>query len=107
MPSFSENSRSDVAEEVSYVAEAKGKRYRCLYPTRFDGIPLEGVWRLSNYGFFGIGTLFADKIYHLYQGRFNKNVELFCRRCDQIVEGKFDMSGMHDSLSEFRGNVVV
>jgi hypothetical protein len=106
MPSFSENSRSDVAEEVSYVAEAKGKRYRCLYPTKFDGIPLGGVWRLSNYGFFGIGTLFANKIYHLYQGRLNKNVELFCRRCDQIVQGKFDVAGMHDSLSEFRGKVV-
>jgi hypothetical protein len=105
-PSFSENSRSDVAEEVSHVAEISRKRYRCLYPTRFDGVPVEGVWRLSNYGYFGIGTLFADRIYHLYQGRFNKNVELFVRRCDQIVRGEFDMTGMHDSLKEFDGRVV-
>lgn len=105
-PSFSENSRSDVAEEVSHIADSARKRYRCLYPTRFDGVPMEGVWRLSNYGYFGIGTLFADRIYHLYQGRFNKNIELFMKRCDQVVAGKFDMSEMHDSLKEFNGRVV-
>ena len=101
-PSFSENQRSDVAEEISHVADQIKKKYRCLYPTRYDGIPLEGEpWRLSNYGYFGIGTLFADRIYHLYQGRLNQNVELFIKRCDQIVNGNFDTSGMKISLQEF------
>ncbi|MGA1048116.1 MAG: hypothetical protein ACO3UU_08900 [Minisyncoccia bacterium] len=34
--SFSESNRSDVAEEITYEAEAKGIRYRCLYPTTFE-----------------------------------------------------------------------
>jgi hypothetical protein len=105
-PSFSETRRSDVAQELSYIAEEKRKRYRCLYPTKFDGVPVEGVWRLSNYGLYGIGTLFANRVYHLYQGRFNHNVDLFCRRCEQIVQGNFDVTEMHDSLKEFDGKVV-
>jgi len=100
-PSFSENHRSDVAEEISHVADLAKKKYRCLYPTRYDGIPVEGApWRLSNYGYFGIGTLFADRVYHLYQGRLNQNIELFVKRCDQIVNGNFDVSSMKISLQE-------
>jgi hypothetical protein len=105
-PSFSETPRADVAEEVSYAAENVKKRYKCLYPTRFDGVPVEGVWRLSNYGLYGIGTLFQDRIYHLYQSRFNHNVELFMRRCDQICSDKFDVTGMYDSLKKFSGKIV-
>lgn len=105
-PSFSETKRSDVAQELSYIAEERRKRYRCLYPTKFDGVPLEGVWRLSNYGYYGIGTLFGDSIYHLYQGRFNYNVDLFCKRCEQVICDRFDTTEMYDSLKEFRGKVV-
>lgn len=105
-PTFSETNRSDVAQEVSYIAEENGKRYKCLYPTKFDGVPLEGVWRLGNYGFYGIGTLFQDKIYHLFQGRFNKNVELFQKRCNEILNNSFDQSKMYNSLDEFEGPVV-
>jgi hypothetical protein len=105
-PSFSETPRSDVAEEISYIAEERSKRYKCLYPTRFDGVPVEGVWRLSNYGLFGIGTLFQDRIYHLYQGRFNHNVELFVKRCEQICAGNFDVSVMHDCLKQFNGKIA-
>ena len=105
-PSFLETSRSDCAEELSYIAEEKAKRYRCIYPTMFDTIPLEGVWRLGNYGYYGIGTLFGDRIYHLYQGRVGVNVELFKKRCNQILEGNFDKSEMHSFMKEFNGKVV-
>jgi hypothetical protein len=105
-PTFAETQRSDVAEEVSYVAEEKGQRYRCWYPTLFDDVPVEGVWRLSNYGFYGIGTIFGTSVYHLYQSRFNKNVELFERRCSQIVNNSFDKSGMMNTLDTYEGRVV-
>lgn len=105
-PSFLETNRSDVAQELSYIAEENAKRYKCIYPTMFDTIPLEGVWRLGNYGYYGIGTLFGDKIYHLYQGRVGVNVELFKNRCNQILEGHFDKSQMYSSLREFNGKVV-
>jgi len=99
--SFSENLRSDVGQELSYAAESRGKKYRTLYPTKYDGIPAGGhPWRLSNYGYYGIGTLFANRIYHLYEGRLNRNVELFVKRCDQIVNGKFETENMKDSLRE-------
>jgi hypothetical protein len=93
-PSFKETQRSDVAQEVSYVAEEKNINYKCWYPTKFDGKPMSGLWKLSNYGIYGIGTLFADKIYHLYESRFNANVDLFKKRCEQILSDNFDSSTM-------------
>lgn len=86
-PSFTENPRSDVAQEVSYVAEERGIRYRALYPIGFDAEPVEGVWRLGNFGLYGIGTQFESGVYHLYQGRYRKNVDLFVERCEEIVRG--------------------
>jgi hypothetical protein len=98
-PSFKETNRSDVAQEVSYIAEERGINYRCWYPTKFDGVPMSGLWKLSNYGTYGIGTLFADKIYHLYESRFNANVDLFQKRCDQILSDNFITDGMTNSTN--------
>lgn len=97
-PSFSENQRSDVAEEVSYRAEESGVKYTCLYPTHYERPSTEGVWNLGNYGKFAIGTHFQGGVYHLYQGRFQNNVELFEKRCDQIVNKTFTTDGMIQSL---------
>jgi hypothetical protein len=106
-PSFFPTMRSDVAEEVSYVAEECGKRYKCFYPTKFDGIPKkDGVWRLSNYGYYGIGTLYDNKIYHLFESRWGDHIELFQKRCNQILKGEFDSSSMYDSKEEFYGKKV-
>lgn len=100
-PSYMENRRSDVAEEVSYVAEEKGKRYKAIYPNRFDGVPNQGVYRLGNYGYYGIGTVYQDSIYHLYESRYSTNVELFKRRCDEILKDNFNFETMFNSLDEF------
>lgn len=106
-PSFYPTMRSDVAEEVSYVAEERGKRYKCFYPIKFDGVPKkDGVWRLSNYGYYGIGTLYDNKIYHLFESRWGDHIELFQKRCNQIIEGNFDTSTMYDSKEEFYGKKV-
>lgn len=107
MPSFHVTNRSDTAEELSYAAEQFGKRYKCLYPTKFDGIPKnDGVWRLSNYGYYGIGTLYENKIYHLFESRWGDHIDLFEKRCNQIIEGTFDTSTMYNSLDEFHGKKV-
>lgn len=89
-PSFTESRRGDVAEEVTYAAEERGMRYRCLYPTTFEREPVEGIWPLGNYGYYGIGTTFNDTVYHLYQGRMGTNLQLFIERCEEIVDDKFD-----------------
>jgi hypothetical protein len=100
-----ENSRSDVAEEVSYVAEDYMVPYKALYPTHFECEPIEGVWRLSNYGYYGIGTVFANCVYHLYQGRYKQNADLFKKRCDEIVAGTFSTNDMFNSQDIYIGKI--
>lgn len=106
-PSFAESRRGDVAEEVSYIAESFGIRYRCLYPSTFEREPVEGVWPLGNYGYYGVGTTFENTVYHLYQGRMGNNIQLFVDRCKEIVEGTFD-NRFHTSsiVLDYKGRIV-
>lgn len=96
--SFLETSRGDVAEELSYVAEERGIKYKCLYPTHFEKPSTEGIWNLGNYGGYAVGTHFYGGVYHLYQGRMQNNIDLFRQRCDQIINGTFSTDGMIDSV---------
>lgn len=106
-PSFLENRRADVGEQVSYRAEQLGIRYRTLYPTAFEREPREGVWPLGSFGYYGVGTVFEDAIYHLFQGRFADNAELFVRRCDDVVHDRFSTQGFHDAKDmHYQGNIV-
>lgn len=105
-PSFSETHRSDVCEEVCYVAEDSGVRMKSLYPTYFEKEPEEGAWRLHNYGLYGVGTVFAGQFYHLYQSRFKTNVDMFIKRAKQVVKNKFSTKGMHESTNfDFDGRI--
>jgi hypothetical protein len=91
-PSFTETMRSDTAEEICYLAESKGIKYRALMPTYFEKQSSEGYWALSNIGYYGIGTVFNNSIYHLYQSRMAENIELFTKRCKEVIDGTFDPS---------------
>lgn len=91
-PSFTETSRSDTAEEICYLAEERGLKYRALLPTYFEKPSSEGVWRLNNLGYYGIGTVFNNSIYHLYQSRTAENVDLFTKRCFEVINGTFNSS---------------
>lgn len=105
--SFFETKRSDVGEELTYVAESIGKRYRCIYPSFFEREPVEGVWRLSNYGFYGVGTVFGNYCYHLYQGRFSNNLQLFLQRCNEVIRGTFSTQGFHSATNlKYEGKIV-
>ena len=106
-PTFAETNRSDVCEEVCYIAESLGVRAKALYPTYFEREPEEGAWRLHNYGLYGVGTVFANKFYHLYQSRFQTNVDLFIQRSKEVIDGIFTTEGMHDSQNfDFEGRVA-
>lgn len=106
-PSFTETSRADVGEEVTYKAEEMGIRYRTYYPDFFEREPVEGVWPLGSYGYYGVGTVFHNSIYHLYQGRMGNNAELFARRCKDVVDGKFSTVGFHSSTTfNYVGRIV-
>jgi hypothetical protein len=104
-PSFLETPRSDVAEEISRLADENKLTYKALYPTHFERSPEEGIWKLSNYGYYGIGTVFADSVYHLYQGRHQQNADLYKLRCEQIVNGTFSTESFNSSTEYYNGKV--
>jgi hypothetical protein len=106
-PTFLPTNRSDCAEEVSYVAEQNGVRMKAIYPSHFEREPEEGVWRLNNYGLYGVGTVFDNKFYHLFQSRFQSNVDMFIKRCNEVVEGTFTTEGMFVSTDfNFQGRIA-
>lgn len=106
-PSFISTDLYDVAENLCYIAEQQGVAYRTLFPTCFEREPVEGIWRLSSYGHYGIGTVFAGSVYHLFQSRMTENVELFVKRCNEVVQGNFNSSRFIPSTSfNIQGNIV-
>lgn len=106
-PSFTETRRSDTAEEISYLAEEKGLRYRALMPTYFYQEPEEGLWPLSNLGYYGIGTVFDDSIFHLYQSRMAQNIELFVDVCNRVINNSFNTDSFYRTTTfNYSGNIV-
>jgi len=91
--------RSDVAQEMSRIADETGIEYMCWYPTKYErgyrtSNPLM-YDKLSNYGRYGIGTVYAqDKLYHLYECRDGQNAKLFERRCGEVISGTFSTKSM-------------
>jgi hypothetical protein len=105
-PTFSETPNGDVAENVCYAAELSDIRYKVLYPTHWTSEPVEGhAWRLHNYGLYGVGTHFEEGVYHLFQGRIERNVQMFVNRCDDIVKGKFTTEHMINSRLPYHGKI--
>lgn len=107
-PSFRRNRKSDIAEKLSYVAEKRGKRYRALFPTHFEREPYGGIWPLGPLGYYGIGTVFNNSIYHLYHSRMAENIELFIKRCDEVINGNFTTNGFYSStVFDYKGNIAL
>ena len=95
-PSFaSVEGRSDVAQEVSRVADTMNDvTYRCWYPTKYNGnirtANPKGYDELGNYGRYGICTVYDnDRLLHLYEGRLSTNAALFKDVCNKIISGNF------------------
>lgn len=106
-PSFTETRRGDTTEEFTYRAEEAGVRYRCLFPTTFEREPVEGIWPLAGYGYYGIGTTYDDTVYHLFQSRIGNNMDLFVKRCHEIVDGTFDNSTHINARTyDYKGKIV-
>jgi hypothetical protein len=99
-PSFMCTNRGDAGEEVSWQAEELNENYRVILPTHYERSPREGgVWNLGPLGHYGIGTVFSDTVYHLYQGRYNDNVELFKQRCNEVIAGTFSTAGFKKCMT--------
>lgn len=103
-PSCVNNPISDTAQELTRHAEKQQLPYRYWIPTKFEKESSEGIWRLAGYGYYGVGTVYGDNmIYHLYESRKNINAELFSRRCEEIINNKFDSSKFYSCVDEYRG----
>ena len=98
-PSFMCTMRGDTGEEVSWTAESLGYNYRVILPTHYEKPSKEGIWNLGPLGYYGIGTVFNDTVYHLYQGRYNDNVELFVKRCKEVIAGTFSTAGFKQCMT--------
>ena len=90
-PSFSETDRGDVAEEVTYAAEAKGYPIQMFMPISYDAKPAEcDSWKLGDgMPVYGCCTTFGIQefpiSYHAFQIRYQRNVDLFLAKCEQVI----------------------
>jgi hypothetical protein len=107
-PSAANNRRSDVAQELTRAAVDAELRLKMNFPTSFQSVPAGGIWRLSGYGYYGIGTIFDEKIYHLFQTRFKQNVELFKDTAECVLRGDLaSINRRYDCRSEHAGKLQI
>ena len=103
-PSATNNYFSDIAQEFTREANKKELRTKMYFPDSFQEVPDCGMWRMAGYGYYGIGTIFNNSIYHLFQSSIGKYEPLFSTACDLIISGKFsEIERKYDSKSEYRG----
>jgi hypothetical protein len=107
-PSAKNDDKNDIAQAFTRAAVDREKRIKMYFPTSFQGIPVGGIWRLASYGYYGIGTIYDNKMYHLYQTRLAKNVDLFVDTCNKILEGNIEsINRQYDSRSEWMGKLPI
>lgn len=82
-PSFNETYRSDVAEELTFICEKLGKKFKVIEKT----ISEDNIWKLKGGRFFGHGTTYGDNIvYHQFEIRsYNGN---FINKCKEILNNE-------------------
>lgn len=103
-PSALNNKRSDIAQEFTRAAVENELRLKMNFPTSFQSVPSGGIWRLSGFGYYGIGTIFDEKIYHLFQTRFKQNVELFKHTSECVLKGDLEsINRKYNCRDEWQG----
>lgn len=78
---------SDISQQVTKKAMQMKKRIKLWFPSSFQAVPKGGLWRYGGYGYNGIGSIYDEKIYHLFESRLKSNVDLFVDSCDKILAG--------------------
>lgn len=111
-PSAIETSRSDVAEEYTWLSEKNGLKVIKYMPLRFDAAPEEAPtgWALAD-GMprYGLGTTFGisegddtDEMplfWHNFQVRLAGQPERFMRKCDEILNNG-DVNGKQINVQQ-------
>ena len=107
-PNAKNDDKNDVAQAFTRAAVEHERRIKMYFPTSFQEVPLSGIWRLSSYGYYGVGTIYDNKIYHLYQMRHAKNIDLFVETCEYILSGHINkVNRRYDSRAEWRGRLPI
>jgi hypothetical protein len=101
-PSFSPNSRGDVAEELTFKAEESNIPVEILMPIRYDAPPIRMDWEpkdlppywdlADGMPKYGIGTTFGndslgDMFWHMYQSFHPGQLERFIKKCEELLNG--------------------
>lgn len=81
-PSFQATGRADVGEELTYACEALGLPTIMLEPTHTMG---PEFWPFRGDKMYGLGTTYADSIFHLFLSRFSQTHPLFLWKCEEIL----------------------
>jgi hypothetical protein len=81
-PDMKSSDRLDAGQALSVAAMAAGRPIELLYPTNC----ISPRWPLANRGVFGIGTFYGDnEVFHLFESREQRNLELFQAVVDDVV----------------------
>jgi hypothetical protein len=98
----------DIAQLVTKRAIQHKKRMKFWFPDTFQSVPRGGLWKYGFYGYNGIGSIYENKVYHLFESRFTNNAELFEETCNLIIEGKLDkISRSYNCREELRGKLPI
>jgi hypothetical protein len=91
-PSMEPNSRGDIGEELTYLAEENNIPVEIFYPHSYEASPYGAEsWALSgDLPHYGIGTMFESddkqpRFYHLFESRTNLHVDKFISKCESVL----------------------
>jgi hypothetical protein len=80
-PSFAETRRGDVAEELTYRAEAKQVAIEFLWPTSCDA----PIWHLTGDIYFGRNTIYEKSFLHAFEIRKHEQQAAFLATVDRVL----------------------
>lgn len=93
-PGFEENSRGDIAEELTWRCKELGYNVCLSYPKSFyelttDEMEMTGNpknWYVDNGIKYGLGTIFGDNlVYHSYMQNLKRSSDIFIKKCNEIL----------------------
>ena len=93
-PSFRHTNRGDMAEEITWKAQELGYTICLVYPQGYDGVTPEEAnqYKIAPYsdldnGFkFGMGTNYANMIYHATMQIVPRSTDLFIQKCQETIK---------------------
>jgi hypothetical protein len=92
-PSLSHAADRDVGQGLTLAAEAQGCEVSLWYPSSVE-MP---KWPLGNTGMeFGIGTVYNNSVYHLFESRSGKYQDRFAAVCELVMQHARDDAAATD-----------